>query len=132
MNQPTSLPQPDSPRDKPQQSWSQKFTVAIRGLRIAISTETCFYVHLAATVAVLLAGWALDISKLEWCLLALCIGIVLSAELMNTALERLAQAITKDDNSHIRDALDIASSAVLTAALTAATLGAMIFGRYCF
>ena len=131
MNQPTYSPQPDSPRDKPQQSWPQKFTVATRGLRIAISTETSFYVHLTATVAVLLAGWSLDISKLEWCLLALCIGIVLSAELMNTALERLAQAITKEDNPHIRDALDIASSAVLIAALTASILGVMIFGRYC-
>lgn len=63
-------------------------------------------------------------------MLTLCVGSVLAAELFNSALERLAKAITVEDNEHLRIALNIASGAVLTASLFAASVGLVIFVPY--
>jgi diacylglycerol kinase len=65
----------------------------------------------------------------QWGVLLLCIGGVLAAELFNSALEAMAQAITRQEDPHIRDALDIASGAVLTAALTSIAVGIAVFGH---
>ena len=65
-------------------------------------------------------------SVTEWCLLALCIAIVLSLELFNSAIESLARAIDRQQNEHLRDALDIASGAVLIGAIGTAVVGIAI------
>ena len=107
--------------------WSRKFRNAFRGLRVGVYGQSSFYVHFCVTVVVVLLGAALGVSPLEWCVLLLCIGVVLSAELFNSALERCAKAITRDFDDNIRDALDMASAAVLVAAIFAALVGAAIF-----
>ena len=61
----------------------------------------------------------------------LCIAGVFAAELLNTALERLARSITREYRADIRDALDMASAAVLAAACGAAIVGALVLGRRC-
>ncbi len=109
------------------QSWIQRFAVACRGVKIAIRAEASLFVHLFATVAVGLAGAVLALSRLEWGLVVLCVMTALCAELMNTAIERLAQAITDKTNPNIRDALDIASGAVLVVAVGAMLLGLLVF-----
>ena len=98
-------------------TWKQKFGHAFRGLRQGVRGSSSFAAHFAATAAVLAAAAALRMDAVQWCLVLLCIGGVLAAELFNSALESMARAITAEENSHIRDALDIASGAVLTAAL---------------
>ena len=60
--------------------------------------------------------------------LALAVAGVMAAELFNTALERLADAVDTEHNPTIGEALDIASAAVLVAALGAATVGSIVFG----
>ena len=88
-----------------------------------------FAVHLlAALTVVILAAW-LGMSVTEWCLLTLCIGIVLAAETFNSALESLARAIDHQYNEHVREGLNIASGAVLWTAVAAAVVGAVLFGR---
>ena len=108
------------------QSWRERFAVAGRGIIVAIRTEVSFYVHLLAAAAVVVFATLQDVSRLEWCLLVICIGMVLGAELLNTAIERLARAVTDKENPHIRDALDIASGAVLIMALFAAVVGTIV------
>ncbi len=78
-------------------------------------------------LAVIVAGWIFGVSKLEWCLLLLCITAVLAAELFNTALELLARAISDEYHAHIEAALDISSAGVLIASLGAAAVGSLIF-----
>ncbi len=109
------------------QRWSIKFRHAMRGIRVGIRGQSSFLVHLLAAVLVLFFAVVLRVSLLEWCVLLLCIGSVLGAELFNSALERMAQAITDDYHEDIRDALDIASGAVLLVAVGAAMVGAIIF-----
>ena len=85
--------------------------------------------HFAIAVAVLIAAAVLGMDAVAWGVLLLCIAGVLAAEMFNTALENLAKAIRVGEDQHIRDALDIASGAVLTAAFGSIAVGVAIFGH---
>ena len=107
--------------------WSRKFRNAFRGVRVGVWGQSSFYVHAAVTTLVLIFGVVLGVSPVEWCLLVLCIGLVISAELFNSALESCAKAVTRDFDDNVRDALDIASAAVLVASIAAVIVGTAIF-----
>ena len=113
---------------QPRRSWSHKFRDAFRGLRRAFRTQTSFFVHVWMAVAVVVAAAVLQLSFVEWGLLAVAIGIVLVAEIFNTAIESLARAIDVGRHPRIRDGLDIASAAVLVSAATAAVIGVLVLG----
>lgn len=112
---------------EPQRGWMRKFANALRGVRVGPHGQSSFLVHLIATVAVIAAGMYFRVSLVEWCLLTLCIAGVIAAELFNSSLESLAKSITRERDSNIRDALDIASGAVLIASIGAAIVGLIIF-----
>jgi len=110
-------------------AWWAKFAAACRGLARAVIGESSFAVHLAAAAAVVAAGLVLRISAVEWALLAAAISGVLAAETFNTAIESLARAFDARRHPRIRDALDMASAGVLLSAVTAAVIGAVVFGH---
>jgi diacylglycerol kinase len=110
-------------------SWKAKFADAFRGLRVGVGAGSSFVVHFAFALAVLAAAAVLRMDAVQWGVLLLCIGGVLAAEMFNSALEAMARAITGQDDPHIRDALDIASGAVLTAAFASIAVGALLFGH---
>jgi len=109
-------------------SWSQKFADAFRGLSRAVRSQSSFAVHLGMAMAVVAAGAVLQVSPVEWCLLVFAIGLVLMAEIFNTAIESLARGPGSRRHPRLRDALDIASGGVLVAAITAAVIGLFVFG----
>lgn len=111
----------------PRRTWLSKFRDAFRGWALAVRGQSSFAVHLVVAAAVVAVAAALRVSLVEWCLLGLCIVAVLAAELFNTAIEYLAKAVSKEQDPNIGAALDIASSAVLLAALGAAAVGSTIF-----
>lgn len=108
-------------------SWVNKFRCAFRGVKIGVRGESSFFVHFFAAAAVVAAALALQATLVEWCILLLCIATVLSMEMINSGLERLAKAVDDRPNPHIRDALDIGSGAVLVASIGAAVVGCVIF-----
>jgi len=109
-------------------TWSAKFTDAFRGIRLGVQDQSSFFVHFFVATAVVIAGAVLGIdNRLEWCLLLLCIAGVLTAEMFNTALERIARAVTDEFHPDVGAALDIGSGAVLIASLGAAAVGTIIF-----
>jgi len=110
--------------------WKEKFADAFRGLREAVREGSSFYAHFAIAAAVFVAAAVLRMDAVEWCVLFLCVAGVLAAEMFNTALESMARAITAEKNPHLRDALDIASAAVLTAAFGSVAVGLVLFGRH--
>jgi diacylglycerol kinase len=115
------------PRFVPQpHSWIRKFGHAGRGMLVAFRTQRSFWVHLPAAVAVLIGATLHGVSQIEWAVLLLCITIVLAAELFNSAIEYLSQAITEDENENIRNALDVASAAVLVTSIGALAVGSLI------
>lgn len=109
-------------------TWLGKFLCAFRGLRVGSVGQSSFFVHLPMACFVLAAAAQLKVTTVEWCLLVLCITIVLSAELMNAAMEKMARSITREYHPEIRDALDIAAAAVLVAAVGSVVVGTLILG----
>lgn len=83
--------------------------------------------HLAATVIVVALGFSLRVTGGEWCALVLAMGIVWTAEAMNSAIETLADRITTDRDERVGRAKDLAAGAVLLAAISAAVAGVCIF-----
>lgn len=110
-------------------SWAQKFRDAFRGVKRGVRGQSSFAVHFFAAAAVVVAGIVVQLDELRWCLLALCIAMVLVAEMFNSALERLARAVDPRYNRQLRDALDVGSAAVLIAAGGAVVVGVIILGR---
>ncbi len=108
-------------------TWSQKFADAFRGLARAVRSQSSFFVHLWVAAAVVAAAAVLRVSVVEWCLLVGAIGVVLVAEVFNTAIESLARALPVGRHPRIRDALDMAGGAVLLSAAAAAVIGAIVF-----
>ena len=110
-------------------SWGRKFRNAFRGQKLGFRGESSFFAHFFAAALVVTAAATLEANRIEWCLLILCITIVLAAETFNSAIERLGKAITKDYDANVRDALDMSSGAVLTTAMGAAAIGFIVLGR---
>lgn len=108
----------------------KSFACAGRGVVLLLRTQVNARIHLHATVLVIIAGFAFRITRGEWCMLAFAIGIVWAAEAANTALELLADRITREYDEPIRRAKDIAAAGVLLAALTAAVIGILILGPH--
>jgi diacylglycerol kinase len=83
--------------------------------------------HVAAAILAIAAGCFFQISAAEWIAVSLCIGLVMSLECLNTAVERLADRMSPEEHPLIRQAKDAAAAAVLLAAITAAVVGCLVF-----
>ncbi len=115
------------PWQRQPRSWSKKFASAFHGIVLGVQGQSSFLIHLVAACGVVAAAAVLQLPLDRWCLLVLCIGVVLAAELFNSALEWTCQALTDRSDERIARALDIASGAVLVAAIAAAIVGSMVF-----
>lgn len=112
-----------------ERSWAAKFRNAFRGLKAGVRGQSSFFVHFFVTAAVIAAGVVLGVDRYEWCILLLCITIVLVAEMFNSSLESMAKAITGRNHPHLGNSLDIASAAVLLAAIGAVIVGVIVLGH---
>lgn len=111
-------------------SWKARirsFGYAFNGLKIVWREEHNFRVHLLAAVLAIALSWALRISPYEWLAVVFSIGFVLVCELLNTALENLADFVCPEKNPSIKRIKDIAAAAVMLSSLTALLIGLLIF-----
>jgi diacylglycerol kinase len=131
--------------------WRDNFRRSLRGMRLGIRGHSSFFVHFFFAAFVSATAIVLRCELVEWCLLLGCIGLVLTAELFNSALETIYHGLDEDRKSSMEDrgsrieqgvgpfvdphssgrrtrhGLDIAAGAVLLASITAALIGAIIF-----
>lgn len=103
------------------------FVHAGRGLAAALQGETNLKVMLAGAVVAVGLGVYRQLDRLEWAAIMLCIGLVISLELANTALERLLDVIHPEHDPRIGRVKDILAGAVLVAAVAAAVVGVLVF-----
>ncbi|MCK5739227.1 diacylglycerol kinase family protein, partial [bacterium] len=99
-------------------SWKQRldsFRYAGAGISYLIKSQHNAWLHITITVMVLLSAILLKITRLEWCLITMAIAGVLAVEAMNTAIEKLADALHPDQHPLVGTAKDIAAGAVLLA-----------------
>ncbi len=108
-------------------SWRAKFHDALRGLKHGIRGQSSFFVHFFFAALVLAAAGMLHCSLTQWCLLLLCIGGVLAAELFNSAIETLFRGLDEATKERCWRSLDIAAGAVLLASIVAVVVGVMVF-----
>lgn len=103
------------------------FVHAFRGIAVGLRTQRNLRIHALATLLALGLGFWLDLAAWEWCAVLLACGAVWTAELLNTAIERLADRVTLEHEDIIRDVKDAAAGAVLIMSIAAAALGMIIF-----
>lgn len=113
---------------RPPRSWRAKFAAAFRGLKLGVRGHSSFSVHFFFAALVVAAAVALGCDLTQWCVLLGCIGLVLTAELFNSAVETLFRGLDEEAKSRAWPALDIAAGAVLLASITASVLGLIVFG----
>ena len=81
--------------------WRKKFHAALRGCKLGIRGHSSFFIHFFFTALVLAAALVLQCDLIEWCLLVLCIGGVLTAELVNSAVETLFRGLDEATKASI-------------------------------
>lgn len=114
------------PSRQPSRSLVAKFGHALRGIKRGFRGHSSFFVHVFAAAVVVAAALVLGANKIEWCLLVGCITAVFVAELLNTAIEETVRGLTDEYRESLRDALDIASAAVLCTVIGATIIGAVL------
>lgn len=115
-------------RKKPRR-WRDKFREAFRGVKKGARGQSSFFVHFFFAAVALAAAVALECEQWEWCAVVGCIGMVFTAELVNSSIETLFRGLEQDAQNRVYHCLDIAAGAVLIAGLTAAVVGGIIFGH---
>ncbi len=103
------------------------FAHAWNGLKEAARTERNFRFHLAAAFLVVATGVFFRIETSQWAIIMLASGMVLTAELINTAIEKTMDYLKPDIHPRVKIIKDIAAGAVLIAAIFAAAAGLFVF-----
>lgn len=104
----------------------KSFTYAFAGIRVA-AKEQNFRVHLIAVVLVIIAAAITRVSAVEWLVLVLTMTLVLSLEMINSAIEHVVDLATAEIHPLAKLAKDIAAGAVLIAAGASVIIGLIIF-----
>jgi diacylglycerol kinase len=102
--------------------------LALSGIAFAIRTQRHMQIHVIAAVIVIALGSFLSLEAIDWCLLAIAIGMVVSAELVNTAIEQAVDLASPERHPLAKSAKDVAAGAVLAAALVAIAIGLLVLG----
>lgn len=108
----------------------KKFSPAFQGLVKWGSQHKAICIQYVFALLALLAGYITGITKMEWIVLTLCIGLVLALEYMNTAVEKVCDRITLEYDLKIKEIKDLSAAAVLIACIASLICGILIFIPY--
>lgn len=112
--------------------WLRRFGYALNGWRYAVRTERNVQIHLIVTGVVLAFSIGLPVTQTEFFIVLTMIALVLSLEMVNTAVEHVVDSLTVDHYEWAKRAKDVAAGAVLLAAVVSFVIGLMIFLPYLF
>ncbi len=122
----------DRKKEKGLKKFFNSFTYPIKGLRYAYRNEQNLAVDVGIALIVVIAGFIFKVSVTEWALLALTIGLVISCELINTAIEAVVDLVTEEYHPLAKVAKDTSAAAVFIFAIVAVVVGIIIFGPKLF
>lgn len=114
---------------RPVRSFFRSFWYAAAGLAACLR-ERNFRFHVVAAVYVPILGRHFLQSAGEWCALILTIALVLAAEAVNTAVERLVDLVCPQRDERAKIAKDAAAGGVLVCAVAAVAVACVLFGRW--
>jgi len=124
---PSDVSTPSDSERPPRQTLLRSFRAAFAGLFYGVRTQRNLQIHATAAVLVVLAAVVLPLTRMEWCLIVLCIGLTAAAELLNTAIEVTLDRLLPHEDDGVRVAKDVAAAAVLITALTSIAVGLIVF-----
>ncbi len=110
------------------QTWLTSLGNAFNGVVYLLRRERTARIELVVSIITVLIAWWLGITALEWCVILLCIGGTMSAEALNTAIEKMSDFQTDEWNARIRDIKDVAAGGVLIIAFFSMIIGVLILG----
>lgn len=105
----------------------KSFSFAFNGLKILITEEHNARIHLVAAICAVIASIVFEISAFEWIAVIIAIGLVFALELMNSAIESIADFVAPEKNEKIKKIKDLSAAGVLISAITALIIGMIVF-----
>lgn len=105
----------------------KSFFYAAEGWKFALHKDQNLRIHFIVATIALFAAFVLQLSLLEIGIIVAMITLVISAELMNTAVEKIVDLITAEHHPDAKFAKDVSSAMVLTTAIGSAIVGSIIF-----
>ena len=105
----------------------ESFSNACRGILVAIRGERNFRIHICMMIYVIIFSVIGKVTAEDFRSFLICFGAVFSAELINTAIEKLCDEVTEERKESIRNIKDISAGAVLVVAFFSAVLGLNVF-----
>jgi diacylglycerol kinase len=105
----------------------RSFGYALKGIKAVFGKEANMNIHLIMTTLVIICGFVFSISITEWMLCIGCFGLVISLEMLNSAIENLVDLVSPEKHVLAGKVKDIAAGAVLVGAICAALVGLIIF-----
>lgn len=118
------------PDPSPRQSFPASMRCAFSGLGELVAGERNARIHLVATLVAVAAGLGLGLSGAEWCWMVLAIAAIWTAEALNTAIEKLGDAVSPGHHALVGSAKDVAAAGVLVAVTGAAVIGLLVLGPH--
>ena len=105
----------------------RSFGFAWRGITCCLPGGTNFKIQLSLGALTFLLGLFFHISTTEWLVVIFCSILVLSLEMLNTAIEKLCDLVTSDFHPQVMVIKDVAAGAVLVSAAGSMLAGLFIF-----
>ena len=103
------------------------FIPAFKGLFWLFKNEANAQVHLIATILVIIAGFYFNIDSKDWLILCFAIGLVITAEALNTSIEKLVDLLHPQNHQQAGLVKDLAAAGVLIASMVAVVIAALVF-----
>ena len=100
---------------------------AYKGAVLLLKTEASIQVQFVLAIIMIVAGFYFKISTTEWILQIFSIGLIMSIEGLNTAVEKIADFIHPEYHKKIGIIKDVSAGAVFISALTAVIIGCIIY-----
>ncbi len=111
-------------------SRGNSFKYASRGLRYVIRTQKNAWIHSAIMLVVIAVSFWLQLERMEWVAILLVIGMVWTAEFINTSLESIVDMSSPERHPLAQVGKDVAAAAVLFAAIIAVIVGILVLGPH--
>ena len=105
----------------------ESFKYALNGLKIVFIEEHNARIHLIVSLIVIACGFIFHISTVEWIIICFAIGLVISMEIINSAIENLSDFVSPEHHKLIKKVKDLSAAAVPVCTISSVVIGILVF-----
>jgi diacylglycerol kinase len=108
----------------------KSFTYSFKGLRKIIQEEQNLKIQLIFGLIAAILGITFQVSRTEWMVLIISSTLVIFAEVLNSAVERVTDVLKPRINDYVKEIKDIMAAAVMISAISSVIIGIIVFYPY--